>query len=104
MLDDLIDSLGLAEFLDSQDVSRVEKRLVRVELMLEALLAHHGIDFRQEMLGAVTPTTLSPEESAEVLDLVERGEKSAAIVRYREVTGVSEDEARAVIDRLQSTP
>ena len=103
MLDDLIDSLGLAEFLDSQDVSRVEKRLMRVEKMLEALLAHHGIDIEQPATASGSPPPLSSEVSAEIMDRVKRGDKAAAVKLYREALGVSQEEARAVIERLDAT-
>lgn len=107
MLDDLIDSLGLAEFLDSQDVSRVEKRLIRVEAMLEVLLAHHGIEIPDEAppaaAGGDHPASITPEVSAEVLDLVRRGQKSAAVERYKEASGVSREQAQSVIDRLDGS-
>jgi ribosomal protein L7/L12 len=72
-----------------RQVARVERRLMRTERKLDAIMAHLGI--------------AEPEpELHDVLRLLREGKKIEAIKVYRERTGAGLKEAKDAVERLEA--
>jgi ribosomal protein L7/L12 len=75
----------------AQSNSGYEARLARLEQRVAAIAAHVG-----------APSELAPSGSADVLALLDEGNRIGAIKLYREQTGAGLEEARDAVEELAS--
>ncbi len=74
----------------SSYVDQIFKRLQRIEGQLALLSEKAGVPFETPAAGA----------PAEVVELARSGDRMAAIMKHRELTGSGLDEAKAVVEAL----
>ena len=73
-----------------RDLRREVDRLPRIESKLDALIVHGGVNF--DPLDGVDPS---------VVEALGRGQKTLAIMHYRNATGAGLKEAKEVVEDLQ---
>jgi ribosomal protein L7/L12 len=71
----------------AQERARVNARLAAIERKLDAVVAHLGV-------------TVPAPEQAEVVHLLEQGQRIHAVKAYRDRTGAGLAEAKAAVDRI----
>jgi ribosomal protein L7/L12 len=74
----------------SSYVDQIFKRLQRIEAQLALLSERAGIPFEDPAAGA----------PAEVVELVQAGDRMGAIRKYRELTGAGMEEAQQLVASL----
>lgn len=74
-------------FLPQQTDPALVRRIDRIEKKLDLLLSRAGIELPEDNFD-------------EVRELVRRGDKIAAIKRYREITGAGLAEAKSAVDSI----
>jgi ribosomal protein L7/L12 len=86
-----------------EEVRVIEERLALIEVRLEQLFEHLDIAPRA---SADEPTQEAlendPASDPEIQDLLAKGNAAQATKRYKELTGVSLDEAKRAIDEAQA--
>jgi hypothetical protein len=82
--------VALNDYQLQADVTRLEARLAAVEEQLKRVSEAAGVPFDDPASGV-------PDE---VVELARSGDRVNAVRRYRELTNVDGNEARAVVDRL----
>ena len=80
-----------------QQVAAMEERLELIEARLEQLFDHLDLKPRGEAAGEIDPAS-----DPEIQDLLTKGNTEQAAKRYQDRTGVSLDEAKRRIDRIQA--
>jgi ribosomal protein L7/L12 len=76
----------------SQTLPQLMEQVDRLERQVLVLSEKLGLPFESPLTAAM------PEE---VVDLIQAGDKLAALKRYRELTGAGSTEAAAAIEKLQ---
>ena len=81
----------------------LEKRLALMEVRLEQLFEHLNLTPRggAGAGGHHEGEGLDPNDDPEIQDLLAKGNEAQATKRYQELTGASDDEAKAAIDRAR---
>ena len=74
------------------ELDRIRERLTALEWNLQRVLQHLQIPWTEPDVANTVP--------ADVVALVQQGNKIAAIKRYRELTGAGLGEAQEVIEQL----
>ena len=74
------------------EYTALRRRVERLERLVARLMDEVGLE---------SDEALDSDPSAEIVDLIRRGEKLEAIKLYREKTGVGLKEAKAFVESLQ---
>lgn len=69
--------------------SELLKRIARLERQVSFLLAHLGLEYNDDMDG-----------STEIVELVRQGKKAEAVKQFREETGVDQQMAEKIINKI----
>jgi hypothetical protein len=78
-------------------VVEMEERLERIEARLEQLFDHLDLKPRGDAAGEIDPAS-----DPEIQDLLAKGNAEQAAKRYQERTGLSLEQAKQEIDRVQA--
>ena len=76
-------------------IAELSARIAELERRVDLLFTHTGAIDLEEAARSV------PEPSAEVRDLVDRGDVEAAVKRYQAETGLGPGEALAALSQLR---
>ena len=80
-----------------QHVAAMEERLERIEARVDQLFEHLDLKPRGDAAGEIDPAS-----DPEIQDLLAKGNAEQAAKRYQERTGLSLEEAKQEIDRVQA--
>ena len=80
-----------------QHVAAMEERLERIEARVDQLFDHLDLKPRGDAAGEIDPAS-----DPEIQDLLAKGNAEQAAKRYQERTGLSLEEAKQEIDRVQA--
>jgi hypothetical protein len=78
-------------------VVEMEERLERIEARVEQLFDHLDLKPRGDAAGEIDPAS-----DPEIQDLLAKGNAEQAAKRYQERTGLSLEQAKQEIDRVQA--
>ena len=78
-------------------IVEMEERLERIEARLEQLFDHLDLKPRGDAAGEIDPAS-----DPEIQDLLAKGNAEQAAKRYQERTGLSLEQAKQEIDRVQA--
>ena len=80
-----------------QHVAAMEERLERIEARVDQLFDHLDLKPRGDAAGEIDPAS-----DPEIQDLLAKGNAEQAAKRYQERTGLSLEQAKQEIDRVQA--
>lgn len=80
-----------------QHVAAMEERLERIEARIDQLFDHLDLKPRGDAAGEIDPAS-----DPEIQDLLAKGNAEQAAKRYQERTGLSLEQAKQEIDRVQA--
>jgi hypothetical protein len=78
-------------------VVEIEERLERIEARVDQLFDHLDLKPRGDAAGEIDPAS-----DPEIQDLLAKGNAEQAAKRYQERTGLSLEQAKQEIDRVQA--
>lgn len=86
----------------AESIEAIEQRLALIEGRLEQLFEHLNLTPGGGEESGGAGGELDPNEDPEIQDLLAKGNRLQATKRYRELTGVSLEQAKQAIDRAQA--
>jgi len=78
-------------------IAEMEERLERIEARVDQLFDHLDLKPRGDAAGEIDPAS-----DPEIQDLLAKGNAEQAAKRYQERTGLSLEQAKQEIDRVQA--